>query len=286
MTDITSEFGTSRDLLSRMRLGLRRIIETKYFDRIITTLIAVNAMTLGLETSQSAMAAAGPLLDVLDSCILAVFVVEIFARIFVYGSRFWRDPWSLFDFTVVAIALVPAAGEFSVLRALRIIRALRLISAFPSMRRVVTGLITAIPGMTSVTMLLLLIFYIFSVMATKLFGQGFEEWFGTIGASAFTLFQVMTLEGWSDGIVRPIMKEYEWAWAFFVPFILVTSFAVLNLFIGIIVDAMQMEHGSTRKVVQDSEEETESEVAVVLAELRELRQEVRSMKTGTRSNDR
>lgn len=285
MTDITSEFGTSRDLLSRMRLGLRRIIETKYFDRIITTLIAVNAMTLGLETSQSAMAAAGPLLDVLDSCILAVFVVEIFARIFVYGSRFWRDPWSLFDFTVVAIALVPAAGEFSVLRALRIIRALRLISAFPSMRRVVTGLITAIPGMTSVTMLLLLIFYIFSVMATKLFGQGFEEWFGTIGASAFTLFQVMTLEGWSDGIVRPIMKEYEWAWAFFVPFILITSFAVLNLFIGIIVDAMQMEHGSTRKVVQDSEEETESEVAVVLAELRELRQEVRSMKTGTRSND-
>jgi len=286
MTDITSEFGTSRDLLSRMRLGLRRIIETKYFDRIITTLIAVNAMTLGLETSQSAMAAAGPLLDVLDSCILAVFVVEILARIFVYGSRFWRDPWSLFDFTVVAIALVPAAGEFSVLRALRIIRALRLISAFPSMRRVVTGLITAIPGMTSVTMLLLLIFYIFSVMATKLFGQGFEEWFGTIGASAFTLFQVMTLEGWSDGIVRPVMKEYEWAWAFFVPFILITSFAVLNLFIGIIVDAMQMEHGSTRKVVQDSEEETESEVAVVLAELRELRQEVRSMKTGTRSNDR
>ena len=285
MTDITSEFGTSRDLPSRMRLGLRRIIETKYFDRIITTLIAVNAMTLGLETSQSAMAAAGPLLDVLDSCILAVFVVEILARIFVYGSRFWRDPWSLFDFTVVAIALVPAAGEFSVLRALRIIRALRLISAFPSMRRVVTGLITAIPGMTSVTMLLLLIFYIFSVMATKLFGQGFEEWFGTIGASAFTLFQVMTLEGWSDGIVRPIMKEYEWAWAFFVPFILITSFAVLNLFIGIIVDAMQMEHGSTRKVVQDSEEETESEVAVVLAELRELRQEVRSMKTGTRSND-
>lgn len=286
MTDITSEFGTSRDLLSRMRLGLRRIIETKYFDRIITTLIAVNAMTLGLETSQSAMAAAGPLLDVLDSCILAVFVVEILARIFVYGSRFWRDPWSLFDFTVVAIAVVPAAGEFSVLRALRIIRALRLISAFPSMRRVVTGLITAIPGMTSVTMLLLLIFYIFSVMATKLFGQGFEEWFGTIGASAFTLFQVMTLEGWSDGIVRPVMKEYEWAWAFFVPFILITSFAVLNLFIGIIVDAMQMEHGSTRKVVQDSEEETESEVAVVLAELRELRQEVRSMKTGTRSNDR
>jgi len=285
MTDITSEFGTSRDLPSRMRLGLRRIIETKYFDRIITTLIAVNAMTLGLETSQSAMAAAGPLLDVLDSCILAVFVVEIFARIFVYGSRFWRDPWSLFDFTVVAIAVVPAAGEFSVLRALRIIRALRLISAFPSMRRVVTGLITAIPGMTSVTMLLLLIFYIFSVMATKLFGQGFEEWFGTIGASAFTLFQVMTLEGWSDGIVRPIMKEYEWAWAFFVPFILITSFAVLNLFIGIIVHAMQMEHGSTRKVVQDSEEETESEVAVVLAELRELRQEVRSMKTGTRSND-
>ena len=156
--------------------------------------------------------------------------------------RFFRDPWSLFDFIVVAIALIPATGNLSVLRALRILRVLRLITVVPSLRRVVGGLITALPGMGSIVVLLSLLFYVFAVMATKLFGQSFPEWFGTIGASAYSLFQIMTLESWSMGIVRPVMEQYPYAWAFFVPFIIVTTFAVLNLFIGIVVNAMQTEH--------------------------------------------
>ena len=257
---------------------LRQIVEARRFERFITALIIVNAITLGLETSQTAMARFGPALEALDRAILAVFVIELLMRILVHGRAFWRDPWSLFDFSVVAVALVPATGNLSVLRALRVIRALRLITAFPSMRRVVGGLIKAIPGMGSVVALLLLIFYVASVMATRMFGAAFPDWFGTIGLSAFTLFQIMTLESWADGKVRPVMEVFPWAWAFFVPFILVTSFAVLNLFIGIVVDAMQREAAAAREAVHEEAEEAvetvEGDIDRLAAEVRALRAEL------------
>ena len=151
---------------------------------------------------------------------------------------FFRNPWNVFDFTIVAVALVPAGEGISVLRALRILRALRLISMVPQMRLVVQALLSAIPAMGSVIALLALIFYVAAVMATKLFGADFPEWFGTVGASLYTLFQIMTLESWSMGIARPVMEVHPYAWAFFVPFILIITFAVLNLFIAIVVNAM------------------------------------------------
>ena len=143
---------------------------------------------------------------------------------------------------IVAISLVPAAQGLSVLRALRILRLLRVLSVTPSLRRVVEGLMSALPGMASVFLLMGIIFYIGSVMATKLFGDSFPEWFGTLGRSAYSLFQIMTLESWSMGIVRPVMEVYPQAWAFFVPFILVTTFAVVNLVVGLIVNSMQDAH--------------------------------------------
>ena len=185
------------------------------------------------------MASHGAWLVAIDRMLLAIFVVELTARMVVFGSAFWRDPWSIFDFLVVAIALLPASGDLAVLRALRILRALRLITAIPSIRRVVASLLSAIPSMGSIIALLLLINYVFAVMATKLFGADFEEKFGTLGASFFTFFQIMTLEGWSGEIVRPVMAKYPWAWIFFVPYIVLATFMVLNLFIGIIVDAIQ-----------------------------------------------
>ena len=218
-----------------------------------------------------------------DHIILGVFVVEIAVRMLVHGAKFWRDPWSLFDFSVVAIALVPATGNLSVLRALRIIRALRLISAIKSMRRVVGGLLHAIPGMGSIVALLGLVFYVFSVMATKLFGADFPQWFGSIGESAYSLFQIMTLESWSMGIVRPVMEVHSWAWAFFVPFILITSFTVLNLFIGIIVDAMQTQHEA-----EEAEEQanTKADLDEILEEIRALRAEVKSLRSRETSKAR
>ncbi|WP_375262716.1 ion transporter [Palleronia sp.] len=208
----------------------------------ITAVIVINAVTLGLETSEGAMAVAGPLIVGIDRICLTIFVVELLSKIYAFGPRFFRNGWNVFDFVVVAIALVPASGGLSVLRALRILRVLRVISVAPRLRRVVEGFLTALPGMASVFLLMALIFYIGAVIATKLFGAAFPEWFGDLGRSAYTLFQVMTLESWSMGIVRPVMQEFPYAWAFFVPFIMVTTFAVVNLIVGLIVNSMQSAH--------------------------------------------
>jgi voltage-gated sodium channel len=260
--------------------SLRALIESRRFDAAITILIIVNAITLGLETSTAAMDAAGPLLVLADRLILGVFVLELAARFFVYRGAFFRDPWRIFDLVVVAFALIPTTGNLSVLRALRILRVLRLVSILPSLRRVVTGFIAALPGMGSIIVLMGLVYYVFSVMATKLFGAAFPDWFGSIGHSAYSLFQIMTLESWSMGIVRPVMEVYPLAWLFFIPFIVCTTFTVLNLFIGIIVSAMQAEHEAEataeRTALQQDQE-------LILGELRALREEIRTLKATERA---
>ncbi|MEM7270687.1 MAG: ion transporter [Pseudomonadota bacterium] len=254
---------------------LRTFINAPLTERVIIGLICLNAITLGLETSATAMDSFGGLLIAIDSVILAVFVAEIAIRLATDFKGFWRDPWRIFDFVVVAIALLPATGPLSVLRAFRILRVLRLVTKLQSMRRVVMGLLRALPGMGTIVLLLLLIFYIFAVITTKLFAASFPEWFGTIGASAYTLFQVMTLESWSMGIVRPVMDAYPYAWALFLPFIIVTAFAVLNLFIGVIVDAMQSEHEAEARDERDAMRE---DTQAILAEVKALRQEMADLK--------
>jgi voltage-gated sodium channel len=208
----------------------------------VIVVILVNAVTLGLETSDTAMNTAGPLILMIDRICLSIFVTEIVLKLVAHGRSFFRSPWNLFDFVIVGIAVVPGAQGMSVLRALRILRVLRVISVAPRLRRVVEGFITALPGMGSVFLLMAIIFYIGSVMATKLFSDLFPEWFGTLGRSAYSLFQIMTLESWSMGIVRPVMEVYPYAWAFFVPFILMTTFAVVNLLVGLVVNSMQDAH--------------------------------------------
>jgi voltage-gated sodium channel len=262
MTEATLEAG------GRNGETLRRIIESATFQRALTALILINAVTLGLETSDAIMARAGRLLTLADRLIVAVFILEILAKIVVYRRRFVRDPWNVFDFVVISLSILPATESFSVLRAFRVLRILRLVSAVPSMRSVVMGLLNAIPGMATTAGLLLLSFYVFSVIATQLFGEAFEEWFGSLGASMYTLFQIMTLESWSMGIVRPVMTEFPWAWAFFVPFIIINAFAVLNLFVAIIVNAMSTEAfaESTATAHADSER--------ILEELTALRRQV------------
>lgn len=254
---------------------LRSIIESKQFERIIIAIIIINAITLGLETSQSAMDSVGPILLTIDTIILWIFVAELLAKFAVYRLGFFKSPWRIFDLLVVGIALVPNGGALSVLRALRILRVLRLVSVVPSLRKVIGGLLSALPGMGSIMMLLALVFYVFSVMATKLFGAAFPEWFGTLGASAYSLFQIMTLESWSMGIVRPVMEQFPWAWAFFIPFIACTTFTVLNLFIGVVVSAMQAEHDEAAAAEREN---LHDEQAVMLEEIRALRREVSEMR--------
>lgn len=253
---------------------LRRVVESSRFQNFITAVIALNAVILGLETSSDVMDVAGPVLSALDQLAVAIFVVELLMKLAVYRLAFFKRAWNIFDFTIVAITLLPAGQGVSVLRALRILRAFRLISTVPSMRKVVEALMRAIPGMVSVLTLLSLVFYVSAVMATKLFGDGFPEWFGTIGASLYSLFQIMTLESWSMGIVRPVMESYPFAWMFFVPFILITTFAVLNLFIAIVVDAMSshvdIEEHQTRDVIEFDHQEIMTELRALRAEMSKL----------------
>ncbi|MBV6656272.1 MAG: ion transporter [Devosiaceae bacterium] len=273
-----------------MRERVEAFITSRRFEIAITALIIINAVTLGLETSQTVMDRFGPVLMFIDRFVLWIFVAELVLRFYVYRTRFFHDPWRVFDFVIVGIALMPATGSLSVLRALRILRVLRLVSMVPSLRRVVGGLVAALPGMGSITVLLTLIFYVFSVIATKLYGTRvgaceaipgrcaeLVEWFGTLPASAYSLFQIMTLESWSMGIVRPVMEVYPNAWAFFLPFILCTTFTVLNLFIGIIVSAMQAEHEATaeeeRAGLSERQEELLSELKALRAEVAEMRAE-------------
>ena len=225
-----------------MRERLYAWVESPVVGNFIIGVIVFNAALLGMETSQSLMESFGPTILFLDSVCLAIFIIEITLKIIGRGTGFFKNGWNLFDFAVVAIALVPAVQGLSVLRALRILRVLRVISVAPRLRRVVEGFITALPGMGSVFLLMTIIFYIGSVIATKLFGGAFPEWFGSLPASAYSLFQIMTLESWSMGIVRPVMEVYPYAWVFFVPFILMTTFAVVNLLVGLIVNSMQDAH--------------------------------------------
>lgn len=254
---------------------LKAFLSTRRFETVITVLIVINAITLGLETVPAIMERFGPVLVLIDRAILAVFVVELLARLVAWRLEFFRDPWRIFDLIVVGVALMPATGNLSVLRALRILRVLRLISMVPSLKRVVGGLVAALPGMGSIMLLLTLVFYVFSVMATKLYGATFPDWFGSIPASAYSLFQIMTLESWSMGIVRPVMEVHPMAWAFFLPFILSTTFTVLNLFIGIIVSAMQAEHDAEASADREA---LASEQGEMLRELKEIRKELADLR--------
>lgn len=229
----------NRKGIPQWRVSLARWVESKRIQSWIISLIILNAIILGLETSSTMMDAVGDWLIVIDKICLAVFAVEIALKLIAYRSLFWRSGWNVFDFFVVGIALVPSAGTWSVLRALRVLRVMRLLTVVPSLRRVVAAFLHAIPGLMGVVAVMAIFFYVGAILATRLFGPVFPEWFGTIGASLFSLFQIMTLESWSMGIVRPVMEVYPWAWMFFVPFIVIATFTILNLFIGIIVSTMQ-----------------------------------------------
>jgi voltage-gated sodium channel len=244
MTDTTASAG--------FRSRLAEWLDRPQVRYTIIGVILFNAVILGMETSDTLMAGWGPLILALDRACLSIFVIEIAAKLVAHGWRFFRSGWNVFDFLIVGIALVPAAQGLSVLRALRILRILRVISVAPRLRRVVEGFVTALPGMGSVFLLMGIIFYIGAVMATKLFGETFPDWFGTLGASLYTLFQIMTLESWSMGIVRPVLDVYPYAWAFFVPFIMITTFAVVNLLVGLIVNSMQDAHAEESNAATDA----------------------------------
>lgn len=271
-----------------LRARLRLFLEQDRVVNAIMALIIFNAITLGIGTSDWAQQNFGGLLNIIDKTVLTVFVIELLLKLYAYGLSFFRNSWNIFDLFVVSVGLLPSSAGLSALRGLRVIRALRLLSVIPQMRAVVQALLDALPGMGAVIVMISIVFYVFGVMATIMYGNTFDEWFGTLGRSLYSLFQIMTLESWSMGIVRPVMKVYPNAWAFFVPFIVITAFSVLNLFIGLLVNTMQSaveaeteaEFEKLRALVREETDQVDAHVLELGEQIRDLREELRKARDG------
>ena len=250
-----------------------RFIESKPVQRFIVAVIVLNAIIMGMETDADLMHRMGVWLISLDKLCLMIFVVELSIKLAAYRSLFWRNGWNIFDFLVVAVALIPGAGIWAVLRSLRVLRVLRLLTIIPSLRKVVAAFLHSIPGLSGVIMVMCIFFYTGAILATNLFGSSHPEWFGSLGQSLFSLFQIMTLESWSMGIARPVMEVHPYAWAFFVPFIVIATFTILNLFIGIIVSTMQ-ELSIPAPSAEPAERDAEATLDAMEAQIRKLREQL------------
>ncbi|MFD7021536.1 ion transporter [Promicromonospora sukumoe] len=260
------------------RERLRAFLDQKWVTNLVLGVILANALVLGAETMVT-----GAALEVLiriDHTMLGFFVLELVLRMVAYGRKFFRDPWNVFDLLVVGVAVLPASESLSALRALRVLRVLRVITVVPSLRRVVDGLLRAVPGMGAVGALLILVMYVSAVIATGLFGASSPEYFGSLWISLFTLFQAMTGEAWPD-IARSVMETHPAAWIFFVLYILVVSFAVLNLFIAVIVNGME----EIAEEERHDDEQKDERLDALAAQNREILVELRALRAKLDEDD-
>ena len=255
---------------------IEKFIASSGFQNFIIGLIIINGITMGLETSKTVMGSYGDFLHMFDKFVITIFTIEIILRVYVHRVSFFKDSWSIFDFTIVAISLVPTSAGFEILRILRVLRLLRLITVVPQMKKIVMALVQVIPGMASIGALLSLLFYIFAIMATQLYGETFPQWFGTLGETFYTLFQVMTLESWSMGIARPVMEVHPYAWIFFINFVLIATFIMINLIIAVVVDAMgELNSEDESHIIEElhtSEDHTKEELEKLRFEIKELKE--------------
>lgn len=217
---------------------LRGFLESTRFQNFITIIIIINSILIGLETFPEIVREYDVIIDIIDLIILAMFTVEIALKVLIYRFRFFTDGWNIFDFCIIAISILPAAGSFSIFRALRIVRTLRLFKSLPKLRLIIESLVHSIPSIGWIGVLLGIVYYIFAVVGYNLFSQGYPEYFGTLSKAFFTLFQIMTLESWSSAIARPIMDGVPYAAIYFVTFILIATYTTLNVFIAIVVNTM------------------------------------------------
>lgn len=236
----------------------KSFIEHPQVNYIILAVIILNSIILGMETSPTINSRFGSMLQLVDFSFTIFFIAEITIKIIAYGKDFFRSSWNLFDFFIIVFTALPFWGNISILRAFRILRALRIMSLVPKLQLVIRGFFDSLWGLLSVATVLILLLYVSAVLATILYGKSFPQFFGSFSQSLFSMFQITTLEGWPD-IVRNIMKVDPYAWLFFIPFIIITTFSVFNLLIGIIVNSMQ-------KVHEEDQDQT-------LAEIREITQE-------------
>ena len=227
---------------------IKAFVDSQAFQNVILAIIVINSILMGVATSGAVMASpAGPIITIVDYVCLGVFVVELILKMIAYNKDFLKEGWNIFDLFIVVISLIPNMQFFSALRTLRVLRVLRtlkslrvlrMVSGFKKLRIIATSILDSIPGILWTGLLLLIDFYVFAILGTTMFGPAFPDWFGDIGKSFYTLFQILTLESWSMGISRPVMEVFSWAWLYFVPFVISSAFIVMNVVVGIVVNAI------------------------------------------------
>ncbi|MBT8473649.1 MAG: ion transporter [Marinicaulis sp.] len=255
--------------MASAREKTENLIESRGFQGGVLILIILNAILLGAETFPKIKADYGEFISTIDRLIIYAFLFEIGLRIFAERENYFKKGWNVFDFTIVMVSLLAATSGFAALRAFRVLRVLRLITVIPRMRVVVSALLDSIPGIASVGVVLALIIYVFAVIAATLYGPEHPELFRDVFASMYTLFQVMTLEGWPD-IAAEVRATHPNSWVFFMTFVLIATFTVLNLFVAIVVRVVEEDSNEILDSVAESQKSVEGELAAIRAEITKL----------------
>jgi voltage-gated sodium channel len=252
----------------------QKIVAKPSFEYLIIALILLNALILGLETVPELKQQFGTLLSLASTLILALFILEVIIKLIAVAPQFGKyfgNGWNLFDFSIVVLSLIPLSSEYAMIaRLFRLLRVLRLISTIPQLRLIVSTLIRSIPGMAHVMILLLLLFYVYAITGYHLFHQAIPEHWGTLGKSLLTLFTISTLEGWAD-LLKACMEVTPFAWIYFISFIILSTFIIINLFIAIVLDNMEKAKHETLEEIQEDQDELLGEIEQLENQLKQLR---------------
>ena len=225
-----------------MKAFARSIVESRWFEPAMIALILFNALLIGLETNKSFVERYDGWLHLGNDIILVIFIIEVVLKLVAVAPRFglyFGNGWNLFDFSVVVLSLIPATGEFAlVARLVRVLRVLRLVTAVPQLRLIVATLVRSIPSMGHVIVLMSIILYIYAVTGYHLYAEHDADNWGSLGRALLTLFQIVTLEGWVE-VMDTALEAYPWSWLYFVSFVLIGTFVMLNLFIAVVINNLE-----------------------------------------------
>jgi voltage-gated sodium channel len=228
--------------VNRVSTLCARVASSSWFDVVVFVVIVANAVVLGLQTYVRLEADAGALLDTLNDVFLAVFVVELAIRIAAYGARPWRfftSGWNVFDFVVIAAAFVPGLRENStLLRLVRLARVLRVVRILPDLRLLVAAVVRSLPGLASLSVMGLLVIYVYGMLGWLIFGDALPDEYGNLGDAMLTMFLLLSLED-LPAIVRQGMEVSDWAVPYYGSFVLIAALLLLNILIGVVINSLE-----------------------------------------------
>ena len=257
-----------------MREKIRSLVESSLFERFILIVILLNTIDLGLETSPYLIEHYGLALEVANIVFIAIYLVEMLLKLYAWRGAYFKNGWNIFDFCIVLVSLMPTAGVFSgvrivrILRVLRTLRALRLVSGIKQLRKIVQAVISSLPGIGWTGVLMLLVYYVYAIIGIHLFREAAPELFGGFPESFVTLFSLTTMEGWQD-TVFPFTEANPWNWLYFLTFLVISSFILLNLVVGIVVDNID-----EMSRIDAAEAQKQSPHSELLSEMQSLREQM------------